>query len=173
MSDVDTQNAASVPLDFDESLEESVGFLLSDTARHIKRQLYQRLAPHGVRNGAWFVLRALWVREGLTQRELADQLGMTPPSMLQMLRAMESDGLVRFEKDTSDRRKLRVFVTDLARQKRAQLLKIASDSNREILEGLSDAEVTLLRLLVRQVRKNAASLIAHRAPPGLDFSDEK
>ena len=99
MTDTDRQGTSNARPGFDESLEESVGFLLSDTARHIKRLLYQRLASHGVRNGAWFVLRALWEREGLTQRELADRLGMTAPSMLQMLRAMEADGLVRFEKD--------------------------------------------------------------------------
>lgn len=173
MTDTDRQGTSNARPGFDESLEESVGFLLSDTARHVKRLLYQRLASHGVRNGAWFVLRALWEREGLTQRELADRLGMTPPSMLQMLRAMEADGLVRFEKDPGDRRKLRVFVTEMARQKKPQLLKIAVDSNQDILEGLSEAEVALLRMIVRQVRKNAAAQIAQRSVPGLDFSDEK
>lgn len=161
---------------FDESLDHSVGFLISDTARHIKRLLYQRLALHGVRNGAWFVLRALWEREGITQRELADRLGMAPPSMLQMLRAMESDGLVRFEKDAADRRKLRVFVTDLARQKKPQLLQVAAESNHDILEGLSDAEEALLRILVRKVRQNAATQITMGALQGeavaLDFNEE-
>lgn len=165
---------------FEEDLDRSVGFLVSDTARHVKRLLYHGLADHNIRGGSWFVLRALWEQDGVTQRELADRLGMTQPSTLEMLRAMEKDGLVRFEKDTVDRRKLRIFVTDHAMEKKPALMRVAREANAVLLEGFSPAEEMLLKRMLHSVRTSAAAKIAHyemqangKEPPiALDLKEE-
>ena len=75
-------------------LTDSLGFLIVDSGRYVKRSLYARIANHGIRGGAWFVLRVLWQRDGLTQRELAGRLGLMEPSVQEMLRAMERERLL-------------------------------------------------------------------------------
>lgn len=145
---------------FTADLDSSVGFLISDTARHVKRLLYHGIAERDIRGGYWFVLRALWEADGVTQRELANRLGMTQPSTLEMLRSMEKDSLVRFERDTSDRRKLRIYLTSKALKLKTPLLQVAKEANATLLEGLSQAEEILLKVMLRTVRNSAAQAIA-------------
>lgn len=138
-------------------LDESLGFLIADSARYVKRSLYARIARHGVRGGSWFVLRALWQRDGVTQRELAQRLGLMEPSVLEMLRAMERDGLVTRQRDEVDRRKVRIHVTPHARAMEPALMTIAEDVNTMMLTGLNASEEALLKLLLRKVRETLAA----------------
>ncbi len=138
-------------------LTDSLGFLIVDSGRYVKRSLYARIANHGIRGGAWFVLRVLWQRDGLTQRELAGRLGLMEPSVQEMLRAMERDGLVTRQRDEQDRRKVRIRITERARELEPALMGIAEDVNTLMLSGLDAAEEALLKLLLRKVRETLAA----------------
>lgn len=162
-------------------LDSSIGFLISDTARHVKRLLYPGIAQLGIRGGSWYALRALFEEDGVTQRELATRLGTTQPSTLEMLRSMETEGLVHFQRDTIDRRKLRIHLTEKALLLKPQLLSIASDSNAILVGGLTQAQQTMLRALLCAVRRAAAGAIAQSAlqsaveasPAALNLRDEE
>lgn len=137
-------------------LDESVGFLLSDTARFVKRLLYADVAAYGVRGGYWFFLRALWLEDGCSQRELAVRLGLVEPTVLEMVRAMEKDGLVERRRDKQDGRKRLVFLTDHAKELQPELMQIAIRNNEKILSALSVAEQILLKQNLKAIR-NALS----------------
>jgi DNA-binding MarR family transcriptional regulator len=134
-------------------LDESIGFLIADTGRAVKRALYLRIAQHGIRGGSWFCLRALWQNDGVTQRELSATLGIMEPSTVEMLRAMERDGLVRRERDHEDRRKVRVYLTDRAKKLQKPLLAIAEHVNLIMLGDMSHAEEARLKHMLVAIRE--------------------
>jgi len=134
-------------------INDSLGFLIADSSRYVKRSLYARIAKHGIRGGAWFVLRVLWQEDGVTHRELAHRLGLMEPSVLEMVRAMESDGLIERRRDEQDRRKVRVYLTPRAFDLKPVLMDIAENVNDMMLTGFSEAEEALLKLLLRRVRE--------------------
>lgn len=138
--------------DFDEDLNESMGFLISDAARAVKRSLYARIAQHNIRGGHWYCLRTLLQQDGVTQRELSQRLGIMGPSTVEMLRAMEKEGLVIRKRDPHDKRKVRVYLTDHARSVKPTLLQIASEVNATMVSRMSEAEQILLKLLLRRLR---------------------
>lgn len=138
-------------------LTDSLGFLIVDSGRYVKRSLYARIAYHGIRGGAWFLLRVLFQRDGLTQRELAGRLGLMEPSVQEMLRAMERDGLVTRQRDEQDRRKVRIRLTERARELEPALMGIAEEVNTLMLSGLNAAEEALLKLLLRKVRETLSA----------------
>lgn len=142
-------------------LDESIGFLLNETARLSRRLLYQRLARRGIRGGSWYLLRVLWEGDGVTQRELAERLGMTQPSTLEMLRAMERDDLIRFERDPHDKRKTRVYLTTRAWSLKAPLLHMADEATEVMAQRLSPAEGVALRMLLRVIRDTMAETIGN------------
>ncbi len=152
-----------------ESLDDSLGFLIADSGRFVRRSLYARIARHGIRGGAWFMLRVLWQRDDVTQRELAQSLGLMEPSVQEMLRAMERDGLVTRQRDKHDRRKMRIRLTERARGLEHELMGIARDVNSLMLSDLGAAEETLLKLLLRKVR---ATLAADAEAFNATLSDE-
>ncbi|QCS64497.1 MarR family winged helix-turn-helix transcriptional regulator [Achromobacter denitrificans] len=121
----------------DDELESSIGFAIAEVSRVARRALYVRIAEYGVRGGSWYLLRVLWKADGLSQREIANKLGLTEPSVQEMLKAMEKDGLVSRERDLSDRRKIRVYLTDHARALQKPLLELSKELNAIILSGLT------------------------------------
>lgn len=114
-------------------LSESIGFLICDAARYVKRTLASRLAQYGIPGGCWFVLRALWLRDGISQRELSVMLGVAEPGVVISLRSMEQLGLVTRERDETDRRRMRVLLTPRARAMERELLAMAQEVNRDLL----------------------------------------
>jgi len=51
--------------------DDRIAHLVKDAMRGLHRALQTRLAQHGVQPGHWVFLRVLWLRDGLTQRELS------------------------------------------------------------------------------------------------------
>src|ERR1700719_541880 len=68
--------------------------LVKDAARSMVRALQMRLAEHSVSFGHWTFLRILWETDGLTQRELSEQAGVTEPTTFSALKAMERLGYI-------------------------------------------------------------------------------
>lgn len=151
-------------------VDDTIGFLLNDTARLTRRFLHDRLAKEGIRGGSWYPLRILWSGDGVTQRELAERLGMSQPSTLETLRAMEREGLIRFEREPLDKRKTRVFLTEQAWSLKAPLLLVAQEATRITTQGLSQPEQVALRMLLRIIRDTTVAALAQEptdaAPEG-------
>ena len=69
--------------------------LIRDVARAQMRALQQRLGTHGVSFGHWTFLRILWIKDGLTQRELSELAGVMEPTTFSAIQAMEALGFIR------------------------------------------------------------------------------
>src|SRR5262245_55889623 len=101
---------------------ESDGYLVRHAHRAFQRLLERRIAPHGVTRGQWYFLRVLWTKDGVSQRELSERVGMMEPTTVIALRSMEKAGLIRRVRSTDDRRVTRVWLTPRAKRMRAGLL---------------------------------------------------
>jgi DNA-binding MarR family transcriptional regulator len=99
----------------------------------------------------------LWLEDGISQRELAKRLGVMEPWALEMVRSMERDGLVMRTRDEADRRRLKLTLTEKARSLEPKMMNIASEVNRLMLEGLTESEEVLLKLLLKKVRERLAA----------------
>ena len=134
-------------------LDDSMGFLIADTGRAVKRALYVRIAQHNIRGGHWYCLRSLYQQDGITQRELSQRLGIKESSTVEMLRAMEAEDLVHRQRDTEDRRKVRVYLTKRALELQPTLMEILLELRQLMVSKMTKSEETLLKLLLRQLRQ--------------------
>jgi len=134
--------------------DRSVGYLVRDAFRAFSRALQTAIAPHGVTIGQWFFLRALWQEDGLTQRALSRRVGMMEPTTVTALNGMEKAGLIQRRRNTDDRRKINIFLTDKARALRAQALPDAMAVNAIGTAGLSEAEIETVRRLLKKMTAN-------------------
>ena len=75
--------------------DDRLAHLVKDATRALVRALQMRLAGHKVSFGHWTFLRVLWEGDGLTQRELSDEAGVTEPTTFAALKAMERLGYIR------------------------------------------------------------------------------
>ncbi len=133
---------------------DSVGFVVREVYRGFARCLQARIAREGVTIGMWFVLRMLWDKDGTTQRELGDRVGINGPTMVAALNSMERAGLVKRVQNRDDRRKTNVFLTERGHKLRAKLWPVAAEVLDIGLSGLSPAQVKSLNKMLTQVRVN-------------------
>jgi DNA-binding MarR family transcriptional regulator len=141
---------------FDADTDNSIGYLLRDTARRILGGLTARLEPHGITLPQYFVLRELWQEEGLTQREVANRVGVLEPTMVTTLDALERLGMILRVRSTTDRRKTHLQLTPEGRTMRDTLHGYASDVLERALGGISDDEIVALRRVLQQIKRNLA-----------------
>ena len=142
----------TAPLPFDESL----GYNVRELNRAIQRNLQARIQPHGATLGAWYFLRVLWERDGLTQRELAQRTGMQEPTAVIALRGMETAGWIRREPDAQDRRKVAIHLTQAGIALREKLLPEAHGVLEEAMDGMTTEERATLLALLRRARASLA-----------------
>lgn len=138
--------------------DRSAGYLTNQVARIFERGLSARIRPLGLTTGAFPALLELWEREGLTQKQLVERLDIEQATMANTLARMERDGLIRREKDPTDGRVQRVYLTDHSRALRVPAIAAAEAENAERLAGLTGSErrqfVALLNKLVEHSRRS-------------------
>jgi DNA-binding MarR family transcriptional regulator len=132
--------------------EESLGYQVNHLARLLAQALAARIAPYGVVPGQFAQLLVLFEEDGLTQRELCDRVRIEQATMAKTLQRMQRDGLVRCDPDPSDRRRIRVYLTDQARALEPDLVAAARSVNTSATAGLTTAEIaTYLDLTTRLI----------------------
>lgn len=128
--------------------------LLREAQRCLSRALADRIGDHGVTIGQWYFLRALWDEDGLTQRELSQRVGMMEPTTVAALNGMERRDLVQRVRNTRDRRKINIYLTEKGSALRNTLLPYEDEVNRLAVDGLSVSERQALQKALSQVARN-------------------
>jgi DNA-binding MarR family transcriptional regulator len=132
-------------------IDVSTGYLVRRTFRAFTRSLEQRLAPHNVSLSMWFFIRLLWEQDGVTQKTLADELGLTQATTVAAMDVMETRGLIERRPNSLDRRKSNIFLTKEGHALKAKLLRYAVEVNSAAHEDVSAKELVLLRELLNRL----------------------
>ena len=132
--------------------EDTVGFLIWDANRVMNREFSDRITRHGVTLGLWPFLRALWERDGLTQRELSEKVRMKGPTTVAAVNKLEERGLVNREENRNDARKINVFLTPDGRKVYRKVIPEMEAVNRQCLDALSEQEQAEFKSMIRRVR---------------------
>jgi DNA-binding MarR family transcriptional regulator len=104
--------------------------------------------------GQYHFLRVLWEKDEITQRELANAVGMKESTTFTALAGMEKQGLLTRKRDSDDRRKMTVKLTDKGRGLKSKLIPIAKAVNDRPLTGLAPEQVSDLKAKLETLRNN-------------------
>ncbi|WP_164158110.1 MarR family winged helix-turn-helix transcriptional regulator [Sandarakinorhabdus rubra] len=135
-------------------MPDTVGVLLSDCARLLRRRFDTRARSIGVSRAQWQVLFALSRSEGINQATLAERLEVETITVTRMVDRLEDAGLVERRADPADRRAWRLFLTPRAHPILVELQAVAVEVRAEMLAGLDAGEQGRLLALLRQLRAN-------------------
>src|SRR5258705_11616931 len=87
-----------------ESNAPTLGFLLHDVARLLRRRFEQNARDSGLTRSQWQVLAYLANNEGINQSGLADLLEIEPITLGRIIDKLQTRGLIERRPDPSDRR---------------------------------------------------------------------
>lgn len=114
-----------------------------------------------------FILRHAGSRVPMTQKGIADQLGIAPPTVAVAVKRMEKAGIVRKEADENDLRKNRVTLTERGKTLTDECLAADRIIFRKVIEGLTPEEIKALEGLYMRMICNMGKLGA-RHPQSLE-----
>lgn len=117
-----------------------IGFLLTQLGTHAADIFAEQIRPLGLTPSEAGVLRIIGRSPGITQRQLADKLGALPSRVVALIDGLERVGLATRTRSKADRRAQELDLTDDGRAKLGALRTAAMSQEREIADGLSDAQ---------------------------------
>jgi len=120
----------------------------------IQREMNNALAPRGITFRQAQVLGSLALEGNLSQVELADRLGVEPPSLVAILDRMERDGLIERQPCPVDRRIRRIAPRAEVMPMWEQVVDTSKQMRARITRGMTPSQVEQLDQLLTIVRNN-------------------
>ncbi|MEM0938338.1 MAG: MarR family transcriptional regulator [Bacteroidota bacterium] len=112
--------------------EETIDYNVKSLWHGISRMYNQFGSPYDITASTGFVLLNIDVEEGTPATKIAPMLGMESRSLTRMLKAMEEKGWVYRERDPVDGRSVRIFLTDIGKEKRELSRRAVREFNKKV-----------------------------------------
>ena len=123
--------------DEDVYLKRSLGFLLGDVSRLIRKRFDTRAIELGLTRAQWRVLAQLRRREGINQSMLADILEIEPITLVRHIDRLVAKELVERRADPNDRRAWKLFLKDEVQPALDRLRALSEQTRNEALAGIA------------------------------------
>lgn len=133
-----------------------MAYLLSDTARLLRRNFDARVKQVGVTSPQARLLLILFKTEGENQGFYAERVEVEPITLCRMVDRMEEMQLVERRKDPADRRAWRLHLTERSRAMIERLREEVAELERDMMEGFTPEQASAFRALLERVQTNLA-----------------
>jgi DNA-binding MarR family transcriptional regulator len=132
----------------------TLGFLLHDVARLLKRRFEQNARGTGLTRSQWQVLAHLAQNEGIHQGKLAELLDVEAITLGRIVDKLQNLGLIERRPHPSDRRIWLLHFTAAARPKLTQLRQLGEITRGEALAGISEDDRRCLSKVLQILKAN-------------------
>ncbi|MGB6117133.1 MAG: MarR family transcriptional regulator [Mesorhizobium sp.] len=133
---------------------ETLGLLLHDSARLMRRYFDMRASAHGLSSAQWRLLVRVAKEPGIAQARLAELLEIEPISVSRLVDRMTDGGWIERRLDPADRRVRQIFPTDLAMATFGEAKAVAAEVFEMAMTGLDRSERAALMHGLKTVIKN-------------------
>lgn len=132
--------------------QQSIGYLMRRAATMMRLEMESVFSGHGLSFMQWATL--LLIRDGLakTAAELSRELGYDSGAQTRLIDQLESRGLLRRERQESDRRQVNLLLSPLGLHSLEELMPLVVRVGNRCTEALNEVELkNLTSLLTRLV----------------------
>jgi len=126
----------------------SVWCNLDIALRNLDQLFGRAIQPLGLTIIEWYILRALYERDGQHASELARAVGRAATSFTPNLDKLQDKGFIERRPDPTDRRAVHIYLTPRAEQHREEVLNSARLVDSQIRKMFSDAEFETFQSIV-------------------------
>ena len=132
----------------------TLGFLLHDVARLLKKRLEQHSRRSGLTRSQWQILAYLEQNEGINQKGLAELLDIEPITLGRIVNKLEALRLIKRNPHPTDRRRWLLHLMPAAGSRLEQAGEYGDVTRREALAGVSDADRQCLLKTLAAMKAN-------------------
>lgn len=142
----------------DPFLTRSLGFVLGDVSRLMRRRFDARAREIGLTRAQWRVMGQLRRREGINQAALAEILEIEPMTLGRHIDRLVEKNFVERRPDPKDRRAWRLFLKPEAQPVLDKLRTISTVNRKEVLQGIPVQEAEALIDTLLRIKGNLTAL---------------
>lgn len=138
--------------------ESSVGFIVNNTAKAFQKTFDLELRKNvGVTLSQWRVVASLVQQPGLTQKEIADKVGVEGATLVPIIDKMEKEGLLKRKPDSKDRRVNRIYLTQKADSLWNSMTECALHIRKVSTKDISEDKLETTLETLRKISKNLST----------------
>ena len=144
-------------------LDRSLGFLLGDSSRLLRKRFDRLARSFGMTRAQWGVIAVLRRDEGINQTAMADIMDIEPITLGRHIDRLEEAGWVERRHDPDDRRAWRIFLTDKVQPVLEEMENIAIEVRNDAMVDFSSMERERFIDDLIRVKSNLADAIRRDA----------
>jgi len=138
--------------------DRSLGVLISDIAKMLRRSFDRRLQSLGLTQAQWRAIINIARTEGLSQTALADCLEIQPITVGRLIDRMESAGWVERRGHPLDRRAVQLYLTSKCQPILDEIHSRANDMMAECVTGMPAAAQKQLFEHLQRIKQNLVAV---------------
>lgn len=119
---------------------ETIDYFLKITWQNIANRYNQMASEFGITQSIGYLLINIDEEDGTTVSEVAALLGLKSTSLSRMLNNLERDGLIYRESHLTDKRSVKLYLTDKGKEKRHLARVVVKKFNDYLNKHLSENE---------------------------------
>ena len=135
-----------------EKVEDCIIFQLAKAYQKAHGLFKKRLLPYGLTPIQHLILEALWLEDGISQKDIGMRLVLDRATLSGVMDRMVAGGWITKEQDPEDKRTLCVCLTAKGSDLKPRLSSERNQANEELLSGLNLEEKVLLKRLLKDMQ---------------------
>lgn len=121
--------------------EDSIDYYIK-TAWHSLSRLYnQKAQKHGITTSIAFVLLNISTSDGAAATKIAPLMGLESRSLTRVLKNLEERGFIYKEKDSNDKRSVRIYLTEKGIAKKGKAIETVKAFNKFVRERIPESKL--------------------------------
>jgi DNA-binding MarR family transcriptional regulator len=137
-----------------EARKDSLGFLLIDVTRLMRRAFARRLEGSSLTLTQARALVYVSRHEGVRQVVLADALEIKPITMARLIDKLAASGLIERRPDPTDRRAYQIYLTPAAAAHLSEIGEVIAAIREDAFRDLSDQQAEAVSAALLKMRDN-------------------
>jgi len=144
-------------------LKESIGLLLKTSAKTWEKAADIELRERfGLAGAKWKVIVALSVKEGITQKHIADMVFVEAPTLVPVIDRMEKEGYLTRQADPRDRRNNLIFMTKKSKDIMDPIIDCILEVRNMGLNKISKKEMEITKKVLTQIVSNTEGFVRQK-----------
>lgn len=133
--------------------QETIDYFLKIVWQTVANRYNQLVNEFGITQSIGYLLINIDETEGTTVSQAAALLGLKSTSLSRMLNQLEQTGLIYRQSNTGDKRSVKIFLTDLGKEKRQLAKNTVKQFNNYLNAHISDADKQYLTEMLKKINQ--------------------
>lgn len=138
--------------------EKYIGYWIHKVDKTIRIIYDQRFQDFGLSLSQEAVLHQLWDKDGMTQKQIQENLSLRGASVSGLVETLLNKGLITRKQDEEDARYKRLYLTETGRELQEKALTIMVGIEAEITEGFTEEEKAVFICWLKKLHCNIEKL---------------